>query len=124
MSYSMGEFLGSCVVGAICAGAIWFSHVIFPADLGIPAELIQLGGTGGLILSLLSAVVTLWRDRKAMQETLANERMAHRAEIEKMEEVSQLRTKELTSSLMDELRAQISHLKQDTADRYQEKSHD
>ena len=103
-------------VAISCSAVTWWAKML--AQQGGVLELVQLGGTGGLIVSLFGAVVALWKDRAAMNRLLKDERAAHREEIARLQSKHRSDVQAATDQLMDELRSQIASLKQDTAAKY------
>ena len=117
------------LIAAGCSGASWWAYVVGQtvpktASLGI-TELIQLGGTGGLIVSLLWAVITLWKERSDLRKDWSKEkehlvshinnmRTDHHAYIDKLQTRHQEELHELTEKYTQELKTQIATLRQET----------
>ena len=119
-------------------GATWWAYFMAQAQArhataGVPTwtELIQLGGTGGLIVSLLGAVVMLWRERQELKAEFRNERASlleqmghmradHAAYIDKLQRQHQEELQAMTDEYTRELKRQIEQLRADTASRLAE----
>lgn len=114
------------VAAATFNGVTWFATMAAKAG-GVPPylELIQLGGTGGLIISLVLAVLALWKERKELkdnwnndvtklQNVISTERTDHRDEIKDMREQHQKDLQKLTTKYTDELKEQINLLRNET----------
>ena len=111
-------------VASVANGMTWWIYVIAQGDPKGLWEIIQLGGTGGLILSLLGAVWTLWKDRiqqqgiirderTALQTLIQNEREQHRKEIMDLRVQQQSEVKAATEMLMKAYKEQIDTLRAD-----------
>ena len=113
-------------LAAFFSGATWWAHIVGEAGSGGLAlmELIQLGGTGGLILSLLGAVIALWKERTLVKEewkkeveilrtAITNERTEHRKEIADMRAAHQENLTELSNKYTEELKNQINILRKE-----------
>lgn len=124
----MKGFAFFAITGAAFAGVGRAGHIFAEAATTSRSvtvwEVAQGGGTGGLIICLIAAVIALWRDRNAVHELLRAERAAHQEELRSMqqahanlmEEKSKSHKNEIekvTSTLMDELRSQIAVLRSD-----------
>lgn len=88
-------------------------------------NLIQLGGTAGLIVALMLAVVTLWRERNTIRADMAaelqilrtalqDERNHHREELRELRSTHQRDIDKVTERYLQELKHQISQLKAET----------
>jgi hypothetical protein len=114
----------SCfVLASLFNGTTWWALML--ADGSGVAELIQLGGTGGLIVSLLGGVTALWRDRselrtqyqqeiKELREVLVRERTEHRAEVAAIQEQHKRDLSDITERYLEELQRQIDRVRVDT----------
>lgn len=89
-------------------------------DYGL--DLVQLGGTGGLIVSLIWAIRVVWNERGDLRDEIAQERKAHREEMTKLRDhhaamMAAIITKhrqelsELSDAYTRELRQQIADLR-------------
>lgn len=107
----------SALAGAmICSAMTWWTKML--AQHAGVLELVQLGGTGGLIVCLFAAVVALWKDRSVMNEMIKEERIGHRKEVADLQLKHQSDLRAVTTELMSELRSQIDTLRSDTAETY------
>ena len=101
-------------LAAFFDATIWWAHVLGEMEgvrtSGVPWELIQLGGTGGLIVCLLCGVVALWRDRRSLVEMLSNERDAHRDQLRDIQQKHDAQVAEANAKLLGEMREQITRL--------------
>lgn len=107
------------IFAAIFQGiAVVFSEISH--DYGI--DLIQLGGTGGLIVSLIWAIRVVWSERVDLRNEIAEERKAHREEMTQLRDhhaatMAAIVTKhqreisELSEAYTKELRDQINTLR-------------
>jgi hypothetical protein len=111
-------------VAALFNGAGWWVHIIGEADMTPLMELIQLGGTGGLILCLFSAIIVLWRERvevraqwrgevDKLHDLLVAERTEHRSEVANLRKSHQADLENLGQKYTDELRKQIDVLREE-----------
>lgn len=118
------------VLAAIFSGASWWAFIfgqVATAQHTVDwTEIIQLGGTGGLIVSLLGATVTLWRERADLKKEFKEERTLllqqaqqqredHANYIERLQQKHSEELSNLTDKYTAELKAQISLLKQETS---------
>lgn len=77
---------GALIVAAFINGATHWSYA-FAQAADMPQsilDIIQLGGTGGLILALLVAVYVMWKEREVFRKELAEERKIYRDDIERI----------------------------------------
>lgn len=120
MAKAIFWFLG-CVA---FSGASWWSQFIAQVNGGTSGtfwEIVQLGGTGGLVVCLVGAVVALWRDRREMQTIIVDERKAHRLEILAMQTKHTSEVTAATEQLLTELRKQIGDFNDRCDTRYRRK---
>jgi len=112
-------------------GGTWWAYTL--ADTSGVSEIIQLGGTGGLVACLLGGIITLWKDRELIRTKfeedlselrvlLETERSEHRAEVIKMQEQHKVDISEVTQMYLDEMRAQINALRQETQNQLNQKA--
>ena len=107
----MKLFMGFTVTGALLSGITQHVHVWAQTDPGAIWEVVQLGGTGGLIACLLGSVWALWKDREKMLSMIHAEREAHRAEIAGLNKKHSQEVNEVTERLLKEMKEQIQSLK-------------
>ncbi len=110
-------------LAAMFNGASWWAIAMAtPPASGF--ELVQLGGTAGLVGSLLAAVVALWKDRQKMlgdwnkeveelRGMIAEERRHARAEVKELREAHRADLDAITERYTAELRSQITLLRQE-----------
>lgn len=128
----MGKFLVWSSAAAASSGVGWWSYVLAQADPSNRGlwEIIQLGGTGGLVVCLLCAVTALWRDRQAMLDKLEelrasllkahldhNNQLAelnrdHRTDVAAIAEKHKEDVERITERLVAELKSQITNHQQ------------
>lgn len=113
-------------VATVFNGIGWWSLLLGQAATPLDVfQLIQLGGTGGLILALLGALYMVWKDRAELKKewaaevadlrrVITTERESHRQEIAEMRADHKKDLSELTDKYTDELKKQISSLREET----------
>lgn len=113
-------------IAAACNGSTWWAYM-FAQTNGATSltDLIQLGGTGGLVVALLGAIYALWRDRDTarkqfdaeiagLRQLLVKERSDHREEVIAMRVQHKLDLDQVTNRYLEELRQQIETLRNET----------
>lgn len=112
----------------IIGEAITSGHGVTGASV---LQIIQLGGTGGLIAALVIAVNTLWKDRNAvktelleevarLQKLLVDERTSHRDDLQRIRETHRHDLDDITQKYTEELRSQIQALRRMTTEQFEE----
>lgn len=111
-------------VAIICNAATWAAAVAQSAPQD-SIELIQLGGTAGLVASLMAGVIALWRlcreilkEQKAEREQhraeQQTEREQHKAEVRSLQEQHKNDIVSVTDRYLKDLHEQINMLRADT----------
>lgn len=108
----MKLFMGFSLIGAGMAGLAHHAEALAEASPHSAWELVQSGGTGGLIACLLAAVWALWKDRQFILSMLHDERKAHRQEITDLNATHTTEIRDATDKLLREMKDQIQQLRE------------
>lgn len=107
---------------AICNGASWAGLLLGQAEPASIFELVQLGGTGGLVVCLVGAIGALWKERvqlrrewktevQELRGIISGERQMHREEMNAINTRHAEIIQELSDKYTDELKQQIETLR-------------
>ena len=119
---------------ATCCNLTGWGAVILAETTGEPfgiTQIIQGGGSVGLIAALLFALKAIWEDRKSLKKELREERERSRKDIEsvrddyrdyieRLQQQHQKDLSKLTDTYTEELKSQINLLREETAGKLKE----
>lgn len=83
------KMLTAFVVAGICAAVSWAATLFAQHSGSVPSivEIVQFGGTGGLIVAMGVAIKWLSTYNGKLQDILAAERLTHRAEMTRLSDM-------------------------------------
>ena len=123
------KMISAFIFAAIIDGGMWWTYFLAktsPDQQTVSMlEIVQLGGTGGLIIALVTAVASLWKSLNKLTDqhasTITSMRSEHWQYIDAMQKTHHEELQRLSDNYTAELKSQIEVLRQESHATYQKK---